>query len=108
MVLSWHAADGSQIARTVYRPDSADLVFEHLGIGAVAQPVADDVWRIEVSADRFAKCVLLTGVDDVSDNAFDVEPGGSVAVLARAERRCRVRVHAVNSLDSVSVQIGNP
>lgn len=106
VLMSWHTADDVPLARAIYRPDSETIRFEELGLGARAQLVGPDLWRIDVSTDRFAKCVLVTGVDDLSENAFDLEPGGSVAVLARVESPCRARVHAANSLDSVSVQLG--
>jgi beta-mannosidase len=108
VTLSWHDHDGAVVARAIYRPDSQAIRFEDLGLEAHADLVEEDLWRIEVSAERFAKCVLLTGVDSWSDNAFDLEPNGCVVVLARVESPCRARIHAVNSLDSVSVQLGNP
>jgi beta-mannosidase len=108
VVLSWHAADGAQLGRTIYRPDSEAIRFEDIGLRARAEAVGGNLWRIEVSSDRFAKCVLVTGVDCLSDNAFDLEPGGSAGILARVESPCRVRIHAVNSLDLVTVQLGNP
>jgi beta-mannosidase len=108
VVLSWHAADGARLGRTIYRPDSEAIRFEDLGLRAHAEPLGGNLWRIEISSDRFANCVLVTGVDCISDNAFDLEPGGSAGVLAHVESQCRVRVHAVNSLDSVSVQLGYP
>lgn len=93
----WYS-DGDLIARAVHRPVLGPIERGDPGLVATSRQVGPDSHEIEVNSRGFAQCVMVdAGPASVSDNAFDIEPGGVVRLTATSASPVRGRVRALNA-----------
>ena len=101
----WHSGD-RLVARAVHHPALAPLVRSDVGLAGTARLIADGRYGIEVTSRHFAQNVMLEGRGiTFSDDAFDIEPGGSVRLEAVTDGKLRVRTRALNGTESVPIVI---
>ncbi len=94
-------ASSSRVPSTAHRNRSRAV--EDVGLAVHASAIGAGRYRLEIRSERFAKCVLIDARrTELSDNAFDVEPGGIVGVDAATAGPLRARVRAVNATDAVA------
>jgi beta-mannosidase len=99
----WYA-DGDLLSRAVYHPSTGPLERSEIGLKARAWPVSTGVFRLEVGSRRLARSVMIDAPGcTLSDDFFDIEPGGCVQLEARTPGRLRARVRAINGLYPVPV-----
>ena len=92
------------VARAVHHPWTAPLVRSEIGLTATARPLDEGRFELEVATVELAQCVTIEGRDLlVSDNGFDIEPGGRVLVSATSPGPLRARVRALNGMDGVPI-----
>ena len=88
----------------MFVPDGAPLRPEELGLSGIARRTGDDTFELDITTTRLARCILIRAPGAVlSDDAFDLEPGGQVTVAARCTRPVRFEIRAVNGLSPVSL-----
>ncbi|MDQ6697954.1 MAG: glycoside hydrolase family 2 protein [Actinomycetota bacterium] len=98
------SCDGELVSRAVFLPDGVALRRDDLGLRGVARRTGDDTYALDISTTRTARCILIHAPGAVlSDDAFDLEPGGRATVTARGNRPVRFELRAVNSLGAVSL-----
>jgi beta-mannosidase len=106
VAVRWAQRDGTPLARAIYHPDAGPLVRTDVGLSGRARVTGVDRYEVEVSARRAARWVLLDAPGAAfSDNAFDIEPGGTVVVEATSTRRLRARARAVNGTAAITIAV---
>jgi beta-mannosidase len=101
----WSTED-DLVARAVYRPTAAEGAPQHLGLAGTCRPVDGQEdghpfeYELDITTERLARCILIGASGaQLSDDAFDLEPGGHALIRARCSRPSRFHVRAVNGLD---------
>ncbi len=105
VALRWVGRDG-ELARAIFRPVGPPRERIDPGLEAVARELGEDRWEIEVTSRGYAHVVQVEcrGAE-LSDNGFDIEPGGSVRVDASGPGPLRARVRALNGADSSPIRM---
>jgi len=99
----WYC-DGALVSRTVFLPDGGPLRRDEIGLGGVARRTGEDTYVLDITTTRTARCILIHAPGAIlSDDGFDLEPGGRAIVTARCARPVRFEVRAVNGLSAVSL-----
>ncbi len=108
VAVEWRA-EGALVARGVYYPSTGPVERSEIGLRGRAWQLPDGRYQLEITTERLARCVMLDAPGcSLSDNLFDLEPGGRVLLQASTARPLRVRLRALNSLDAASITMPGP
>ncbi|WP_426572110.1 glycoside hydrolase family 2 protein [Aquihabitans sp. McL0605] len=95
----------SLVSRATFAPEGSTGVREVLGLSGTSRRVDDETYELDITTDRLARCILIGAPGaDLSDDAFDLEPGGHALVRATSGQPVRFEVRAVNGLDRVRLE----
>jgi beta-mannosidase len=104
VVLHWR--DGDQLlARATFAPGRPAMGRSHVGLAGHAVAMGEDSWQLTVSTEHYAHFVQIEARGaQLSDNGFDLEPGGSFTTQVTGRGPLRARVRALNAHDSIPIK----
>ena len=97
------------VARAVFEPSGSKgwgSDRRELGLSGTSRRVGEDTYELDITTTRLARCILIGAPGaELSDDAFDLEPGGHAIVHAQSPGPSRFDVRAVNGLDRATLAV---